>query len=460
MTISRRRGIEARVFFMASWLLGLSAIWFRPGPALLIGGDSGIYARIARELAERPLSSWWSLTLDGQPFFEHPPLGFWLEAVAFLFGGVSVETARMVPRIASSLTLLFAGLAGWETGARSLQPTDDGAPATLGAFAMLGTLLLSGFLYCSQVAMLEAPLLLSLSLALWATAALLESPRSGPGARRVVATATFGIAVTAGVWVKGPPALVALAPLAALGALRRISLRQALVAGALALGLAVMSTWLWDAWCLSRGREPFFQHYLHHQVAPSITEGRHNPNRDPFFYWSPLWGWYGPGFFAAGAALALTFFRGSPWARRWTPELSVLGGVTWLGVVVGFSIVTQKYQWYIHLGAIGVGLLVGSVLALLPTRLVPPLAALALLAALAWPVVARRVPFSLTGSQREILAVQSTPGPPLPGERVADCSGMEAWASEHLIGFFWRAARVPCEAEAGWRWDGTTLTKR
>lgn len=460
MTIARRNGIEARVFFLASWLLGLSAIWFRPGPALLIGGDSGIYARIARELAERPPSSWWSLTLEGQPFFEHPPLGFWLEAAAFLLGGASVETAVMVPRLASSLTLLVAGLAGWETAARSLRPADDGAPARLGAFVMLGLLLLPGFLYGSQVAMLEAPLLLAVSLALWATAAMLESPRAEGWTRRGLATAGFALAVTAGVWVKGPPALVALAPLAALGALRRISVRQVLMAGVLALGLAATSTWLWDAWCLARGREPFFQHYLRHQVAPSIAEGRHNPSRDPFFYWIPLWRWYGPGFFAAGAALALTIVRARSWARRWTPELSVLGGVAWLGVVVGFSIVTQKYQWYIHVGATGVGLLIGSVLALLPTRLIPPLAALALLGALAWPVVARVVPFAPTVSQREHLAVQVTPGPPSPGERVADCSGMEAWASEHLIGFCWRAVRLPCEAEARWRWDGTTLTQR
>jgi len=449
---------DARLFFLAAWLLGLSLIWFRPGPAILLGGDAGIYARLARELAERPWTTWWQTTLDGQPFFEHPPLGFWIEAIFFRLFGASVESAVAVPKVAASLALLLVGICASEVATRRSRLVDGLEPTSLGAFAMVGTLSLPGFLYESQVAMLETPMLVPVGAGLWATAALLESnaPRGGRFSRSTVAA--FAVSVVLAFWVKGPPALVLVGLVLALALLGKIRWSRALVATVLALGLLWASVAAWDALCVTEGGEPFFRHYVAHQVTPSIIEGRHHPDRDPFFYWVPLWRWYPAGFVAAGLALGLIGFRRRPWAHRWSPELSLIGGLLWLGVVVGFSAVTQKYQWYIHLGALGVGALVGSVLSLLPARFEPALTVAAAVLALAWPV-ASRWPQPLSGAQREALAIQSTPAPQAPGATVADCSKMEAWTSEHLIAFAWRARRVPCEAPASLRWDGVTLTR-
>jgi hypothetical protein len=216
----------------------------------------------------------------------------------------------------------------------------------------------------------------------------------------------------------------------------------------------------WDALCVSQGGAPFFRQYLEHQVGPSITAGRHHPDSNPFFYWLPLTRWYGPGLGAAAGALALFWFRRRSWASRWSPDTAILGGLLLAGVALGFSSVTQKYQWYIHAGALGAGLLLGSVLAMVPARFERAMTALALGAAMLWPVTSPRLPHHLTLSQRETFAVQATPGPSEPGQTVADCSPMDAWTSEHLIGFFWRARRVECGAETAWRWDGVHLTER
>ena len=73
-----------------------------------------------------------------------------------------------------------------------------------------GTLTLPGFLYESQIAMLEIPLMAALALGLWATASL-EASRAPEGDRfpREAVTA-WALALVLGFWVKGPPILVLL----------------------------------------------------------------------------------------------------------------------------------------------------------------------------------------------------------------------------------------------------------
>ncbi len=431
-------------FPMATMALALSVIWSRPGPTLLIGGDAGCYARVARELASRPLVDWLELTLGGQPFYEHPPLGLWVAGLVVMALGPEPEPLVWLARLDASATVVLL----WLTARRLL--VKRGADPSSAGFAVLGALTLPGFLYQSQVAMLEAPLTLCLSVGLWAVAGLMGAPSRG-------AVAVFVAAVTAGFWVKGPPAFVLVGVLGVLTALRWVPWRWALAASFSSVMVVWLSAIAFDVLRGSQGLDPFFSTWWTKQVVASVTLGRHNPDRDPFFYVRPTLSWYGP----AVAALAVGVLARLRGAARLDLTILVLGATLWLGVIVGFSLPVQKYQWYVHPGAVGAALVVGAALRLFPERWVKPLTGLALAGALLWPLI-RLVPWEerLSSTQRSTAALQRASGPSV-NDVIADCSSMDPWVSGHLMGFLWGAARVDCDQKnARFRFDGEQLTRQ
>ena len=84
---------DHRFLAMAAGVLITVVVLVRPGTPYLGGVDAACYARIAQELAQRPIADWASITLDGGQFFDHPPLAFWIEALAFKLSGASAATA-------------------------------------------------------------------------------------------------------------------------------------------------------------------------------------------------------------------------------------------------------------------------------------------------------------------------------------------------------------------------------
>jgi hypothetical protein len=365
-------------------------------------------------------------------------------------------------RTYASLTLLvLAGTAATlATRRRASEEKLERSVGTLCAFAVLGALMLPGFLYNSQVAMLEAPLSLALACGLWSTAAMLENGLNVDSRFPWGAVVSFTAAFTAGFWIKGPPILVLFGVLLVGVAFRWIRFWHALVAMIGALGLTGMSVWLFDTARADSGLGPFFSTYLKKQVLQSITVGRHNPDSDPLFYLRPLWRWYAPAVVTLLAfPLGLRLVSKNAAARaRWHPEVTVLGAALWLGIVVGFSVPVQKYQWYIHPGFVGAALVVGSALAVVvPERVHRWSAMLCTMLSLTWVLVAQ-IPWQsrLTTTQRHLWALQSSSGP-LAGDAIADCSPMDGWVSGHLMGFLWKAHRVECEAPAQWRFDGSVL---
>ncbi|MDX2015344.1 MAG: hypothetical protein SFW67_34445 [Myxococcaceae bacterium] len=452
---------SSRWFLASTLALGLSVVWFRPGPTLLIGGDAGCYGRVGRELAERPVSSWLELTLGREPFFEHPPLGLWVTGAAVATAGPSPAALVGLARWYASLTLIVLAAAAAQLVARRGTMTDPLDGPTLAGFSVLGALTLPGFLYESQVAMLEAPLGLALAVGLWATTGMMRSVTRLEAPFPTPAVLVFVASIVLGFWVKGPPVAVLLGVLLVATTLRWIPVRVAFVATVASLGAVIVSTWGFDALRTSRGLEPFFARYLERQVLASMTEGRHNADPNPLFYVRPTLSWYGPAVAAAGlAVLALGLRRRVRWLARVRVEAMVLGASLWLGVVVGFSLPVQKYQWYVHPGLVGAALLVGSVLALVPARLDRWLGVACVVGAVCWPLV-RFVPWEerLTPTQRHLAALQAATGPS-PGDAIADCSPMDWWVSGHLMGFLWDARRVDCDQPAPWTFDGQALVAR
>ena len=63
----------------------------------LVGPDESRYAQVAREMFER--SDWLTPTLAGIPWFEKPPLLYWLEIASFHIFGITEFAARLGPAV-------------------------------------------------------------------------------------------------------------------------------------------------------------------------------------------------------------------------------------------------------------------------------------------------------------------------------------------------------------------------
>lgn len=76
--------------------------------------DEGTVAGVARELSRMPLSQWLYPTLQGEPYFNKPPLVHSLIALTFRAFGVSEWTARLPGALLSGLTVPLLYLVGRE----------------------------------------------------------------------------------------------------------------------------------------------------------------------------------------------------------------------------------------------------------------------------------------------------------------------------------------------------------
>lgn len=423
--------------FLATAGLVLTAIWIRPEPMVLYGTDAACYAQIAKEMAERPLAAWPSITWYGQAFYEHPPLAFWVESLFFRAFGVSPDSAIALARLYATAV---AVLVGW-VGLRLAGPLS-------GIAALFALVTLSGFLYESQNPMLELPLTLCVLLGV---AGLTVE-------RRWLGSLLFAVGVASAWFVKGPPAL-ALAPMLVWAHWRwhrnrRFTLLAASSA-VLLLGAAIATFEIARA---ARGEPSFFLTYFNRQVLASSLEGR--SRAAPIYYFLPvLWRWY---------PVACLMLPVALWTARRDPRarpLIELGALWCLVFLVGFSLPAQKHPWYIHPVVAGCAWLMAPGLAHAARALgatgqrhltwaVGALAAAVIL--LVWVR-----PDAMRARRPEIEALHALPEPrfaPNQRRRVADCGELSIWKTKHLMAFLWDAQRVDCDAPAPLRFDGTRLT--
>ncbi len=258
----------------------------------------------------------------GEPFFDKPPLTYWLMAFAFEAFGFQLWAARLVP-VGAALALLAA--TAWV--GRLLF---DRETATRGV-VVLGTTLL--FLSFGRVAMSD------MLLAAWSTAAFalgLTAFRAAPRASAAVMGA-LGAVLGLGFLTKGPIALL----LPGLGLLllarvhRRVVPRAAFSSWTLALTLAAVLGLGWFAAVYLRlGAEPLRYFFLRENLQRFAAETYDN-HRSPFYY--------------LGAYLAV----GLPWsllfplaAARAQGEARLLLG--WMGLMVlPHSLYRGKIDYYL-----------------------------------------------------------------------------------------------------------------
>jgi 4-amino-4-deoxy-L-arabinose transferase-like glycosyltransferase len=162
--------------------------------APLLDPTEGRQAEIAREMWEG--GDWLVPRSGGLPYFEKPPLHYWLTALAFAAFGTHAWSARLVPVLAAGLTVLVTH--GW--GRRVLGPW----PALFGALVLT----LSPAFSLLGRTVLPDNLLLLFIVGSWAAAHL---ALCGPGLRWPLWLASAALCGM-GILTKGPTALLLVVP--------------------------------------------------------------------------------------------------------------------------------------------------------------------------------------------------------------------------------------------------------
>lgn len=415
-----------RRLLLAAFALLAALIWSRPAPPAYVGVDAGCYARIARDIAERPISAWPEVTW-GEPFYEHPPGALWVESLWFRAFGFSAQSGVTLAR-------LWATLLGLGVALVALRLSD----ARVAALSLVGLASFGGFYSESQNPMLDLPLTTVMTFAILA----IVSERSG----------WFAVLFTFAFFIKGPPALALLAPLMWFAATFR-RLRFAAMTVALALALLSLACLCFEYARLQRGLAPFFSIYFERQLKASLLHGHHNPSDNPFFYLTTVAGLYSV--FVVALPLGAYLRRREP--------LWQLGALWAAAIVGGFTLARQKYAWYIHPmmpGAAWVtGLALATVASRVPLRLLRWLPRVLGTAAAFWFALSVTTTFPLSRIAHSSAVMDRTAWPsPSPDRIVADCSDLGEWRAKHLFSLYWRAERRACnDSSAAWVFDGDSL---
>jgi dolichol-phosphate mannosyltransferase len=160
----------------------------------LLEPDEGRYAEIAREMLRS--GDWIVPTLNRQPFYDKPPLFYWLVASSFRLLGTNEWAARLVPTLAGFWTVLATYVFGRRiVGLRS---------AFLAALALTLTV---GFVQVARIAILDSLLTVFVTGALFTAYEAVRERRL-----RWVWWIASALCCALGVLTKGPIAFVLLAP--------------------------------------------------------------------------------------------------------------------------------------------------------------------------------------------------------------------------------------------------------
>ncbi len=160
----------------------------------LLGRDESLYAEAAREMYAA--GDWVTPRVNGGPFFEKPPLYYWLAAASFRAFGVSPFAARLPAALAGLLAVLLTAAVGARVWGRRAGLLAGIALATSLQIAVI-----------ARMGIMDVPLMFLTTLALLAYARW----RTTPGLAGVLPAAAFGLCVGLAVLLKGMAGLLPVA---------------------------------------------------------------------------------------------------------------------------------------------------------------------------------------------------------------------------------------------------------
>ncbi len=344
-------------------LLAIPLVWvlyfFALTRAGLVSTDEPRYASIAREMART--GDWVTPHLWGAPWFEKPPLLFWMEAAAFRLG-VNGDLAPRLP--VALLSVAFLIFFYW------ILRCEFGDPAASYATVILGTS--AAWLGFSHIGATDLPLAATFSAAMLVSLGWLER---GDRRHLPLAAALLGVAVLA----KGLVPLVLAAPLAWMGRRRLLDwFRPAPIVAFAVIALP------WYILCFLRNGWPFLQENLWRQeIGRFFTAER--AHGQPFWFFLPviigaLFPWipalvpiaqrqfYSDArrrFLVAWALFGLVFFSA---ARNKLPGY-VLPLVPPLAILAGVALADAKRWRWVTISTTALLVLLGPVAAILPAAL-------------------------------------------------------------------------------------------
>ncbi|HEY5075056.1 MAG TPA: phospholipid carrier-dependent glycosyltransferase, partial [Pyrinomonadaceae bacterium] len=342
------------------------------GSLPLVGPDEPRYAEVAREMLAR--HDLITPTLGGLPWFEKPPLLYWLMIAGYRVLGVSEYAARLGPAICGLLTAVFVYWIGKtieeSSGASSpvLGENAEQERQGLGRFSALVWLSSLGAIVFSRGASFDIVVTMTVTgaLACFFVRHVRSAPGAGndagePQARMPALLVCFYLFVGLSLLAKGLIGIVI--PFGVIGSyflLRREwphrRILQSLLWG-VPLAIAVAAVWFGPM--LSRHGWKFVDQFIvQHHFARFVTNKYHHP--EPFYFYLLV---------LAAISLPWTVFLGASFvsARRWqwrgaTPldRLRVFA-FCWVFVPIAFfSFSGSKLTAYILPALPAVALLIGE----------------------------------------------------------------------------------------------------
>src|SRR5262245_56824932 len=137
--------------------------FFGLGAFPLVGPDEPRYAEVAREMSAR--HDLITPTLSGHPWFEKPPLLYWLMIGSYRVFGINEYAARLGPAICGLLTAVFVFWLG-RIVERTTPATEPRNPKHLGEWSALVYLSTFGAIAFSRAASFDIMLTMTLTGAL------------------------------------------------------------------------------------------------------------------------------------------------------------------------------------------------------------------------------------------------------------------------------------------------------
>lgn len=301
----RSRPLWLAVAAVAAFLL----FFYRLDGVGLIGPDEPRYASIGREMAAS--GDWITPRLWGRPWFEKPPLVYWMTAAGFS-AGLSEDLAPRLP-----MALVAVGFLGFFYWALR---REFGARAAAFSTAILGSS--AGFLAYTRVAVMDLPLTATFS-----AAVLLFLPWVARGERRFLPLA--GALLGAATLAKGLVPLVLILPVCWYA---RRRWREAWPA---ALAFIIVAA-PWYALITVRNGSAFVDDFIIRQHFSRFTSGALQ-HEQPFWFYIPVF----PGLLFPWTPLAMLITRTDRDVRR-----RVLLTIVVCGFVF-FSISRNKLPGYV-----------------------------------------------------------------------------------------------------------------
>ncbi len=234
----------------------------------LLEPDEGRYAEIGREMLDG--GDWVVPTLNHAPYYDKPPLLYWLVAGSLRVFGTHEWAARLVPAGAAFLTILGTFWFAW----RRIRPR-------AGVLAALVLALTPEFAQCGRTLILDG------LLSLWVSAAVFTAYEAVQG-RQLRWSWWLASAVCAGLGVltKGPVALVLVGPpVAAFAWLHRLEARPRLRHWAAYAGVALGLSAPW--FVALTARDPSFAYFffVEHHLLRFFGGDYH---ASPFWFYLPV----------------------------------------------------------------------------------------------------------------------------------------------------------------------------